>query len=392
MVIQLRSTQNECVSNIRYPGSAIPGHTPFGPCPYYVNDTIQSQGDVDVLNIDTPYNLFAAEFIKSSVASNKPFFLYFASHHTHAPQFAGDDLINATARGLFGDSQAEFDRSVGVLLDAVNEAGVADSTAIIVSADNGPSKHWFQLGGNAGEYKCGKGTTYEGGLRVPTVFWGPGVVQNPGGSAHALAAMVDFFPTILNWAGVALPSNLTIDGVDISSVLSSPPLPPPGRQKQAISAVVDATEAAQDSGTLGPYDPFGPFLPPSQSGPREAVYMWRGNTLMAVRAGNFKAHWWTRGWVGDNFSFPQNPECYAELEEHDPPLLFDVGNDAAETYPLNATDPAYAPIVVHLTQLKLQQEADVVLAPSQTDLGTSPDRFPCCSPTCTPKPSCCKCE
>jgi arylsulfatase A len=344
---------------------------------------------VDVLNIDTPYNEFASSFIKENAANDKPFFLYFGSHHTHAPQFAGDDLLNATARGLFGDSQAEFDRSVGVLIQAVKAAGIADSTAIFVSADNGPSKHWFQLGGSAGQYKCGKGTTYEGGLRVPTVFWAPGVVQNPGGSAEALTAMVDFFPTILGWAGVAKPSNLTIDGVDISSVLSSPLLPPPGRQQQKRREQTVTTNA---EGATGPYDPYGPYLPPAQTGPREAVYMWRGNTLMAVRAGNFKAHWWTRGWVGDQFSFPQNPECYADLVQHDPPLLFDVANDAAEFYPLNATDPSYAPIVAQLTQLKLKQEADVVLAPSQTDLGSNADRFPCCNPTCTPRPFCCKCE
>jgi len=104
------STQNQCVSNIRFPGSAIPGHTKFGECPYFVNDTIAQQGGVDVLNIDTPYNAFAETFIKQSVADDRPFFLYFASHHTHAPQVRrrayaghrrhGHDTVSMSAQAL----------------------------------------------------------------------------------------------------------------------------------------------------------------------------------------------------------------------------------------------------------------------------------------------------
>jgi len=120
--------------------------------------------------------------------------------------------------------------------------------------------------------------------------------------------------------------------------------------------------------------------------------MWRGNTLMAVRKGAFKAHFFTRGWVGDAKSFPHNEECYAPLTEQNPPLMYDVGNDPSESYSLDVTVSPYSDILADLQQLREAQVAAVVLAPSQTDLGSSPDRFPCCNPTCTPRPFCCKCD
>jgi len=86
------STQNECTSNLRTPGSAIPGHTPFGPCPYYENRTIVEQGALDVANIDMRTDAFAADFIHRHAATGRPFFFYHASHHTHAPREESDAL------------------------------------------------------------------------------------------------------------------------------------------------------------------------------------------------------------------------------------------------------------------------------------------------------------
>ena len=140
-------TQNECYSNINFPGSTPPTGQ-FGPCPLFngtdgkiwrqSNGTFPSDPDaVDMLNVDELYDAAAAAFIRNATSAAVPFFFYFASHHTHAPQFAGDALLNSTERGLFGDSLATLDRSVGRLLTVLREEGIDNSTLVIFSADNG---------------------------------------------------------------------------------------------------------------------------------------------------------------------------------------------------------------------------------------------------------------
>lgn len=127
-------TQNECYSNLIAPGSIKPGSTSFGPCPWFNGSsdtpTWQSSGvypsdphAVDMLHVDDFYDASAEGFIRKAVDARAPFFFYYASHHTHAPQFAecqstggpagdGSDLANCTTkRGLFGDSLALLDRS-----------------------------------------------------------------------------------------------------------------------------------------------------------------------------------------------------------------------------------------------------------------------------------------
>ena len=173
-------TQNECFSNIRNPGSATA--TAWGPCPFFNGSTgdaksIQKQGNsahgsfpenqlaVDMLEVDDQYDRAVEQFIVNATSANKKFFFYFASHHTHAPQFSGAAGTNLTRRGLFGDSLWNFDRSIGRLMDVLQRQGVDNSTLIIMSADNGGSLHWHDLGGVNGDLRCGKGTTWEGGHR-----------------------------------------------------------------------------------------------------------------------------------------------------------------------------------------------------------------------------------
>jgi hypothetical protein len=125
-------TQNECISNIRSPGSAAPppGHSVFGPCPILngSDGTVKHQyslvnctatddsGCMDMLNIDEQYDAAASRFIRRAHAATTPFFFYFCSHHTHVPQFAGHGMEGYSPRGLMGDSLSMLDRSVGRLI------------------------------------------------------------------------------------------------------------------------------------------------------------------------------------------------------------------------------------------------------------------------------------
>jgi arylsulfatase A len=136
-------TQNECYSNIKNPGSASPT-SQWGPCPVFngsKSTDIQQQSSgvypadpqaVNMLEIDEQYDKALADFMHKAVKElQKPFFFYFASHHTHSPQFAPQETTNLTLRGLFGDSLATLDRSVGRALQAIDDLAIADNTLVI---------------------------------------------------------------------------------------------------------------------------------------------------------------------------------------------------------------------------------------------------------------------
>lgn len=147
-------TQNECYSNIIAPGSTRKGGQ-FGPCPQFNGSSDkpwrQSTGifpedpdAVDMVNVDEAYDADAAGVVRRAHSQEVPFFYYFASHHTHAPQFAkcqsacdqrGEDcLSNCTSRrGLFGDSLGLLDRSVGRMHALLDELGIANNTLTIYS-------------------------------------------------------------------------------------------------------------------------------------------------------------------------------------------------------------------------------------------------------------------
>ena len=123
-------TQNECISNIRTPGSANfhrpLGNSPFGPCPILngsdgkvkYQDDLSKKQYYDMIDVDEEYDAAAAGFVRKAHARETPFFFYFCSHHTHVPQFAAKDMTGWSRRGLMGDSLAMLDRSVGRLVAA----------------------------------------------------------------------------------------------------------------------------------------------------------------------------------------------------------------------------------------------------------------------------------
>ena len=316
-----------------------------GACMVYSNSTIIQQ-PADMRNVDLPYVQATKQFMTAN--HKRPFFFYFASHHTHVPQFASDKYLNSTKRGLFGDSLAELDFSVGQILMHIQNLGLQNRTLVIFTSDNGPALGSDILGGEQGPLKCGKGTTYEGGMREPGIFWWPGVIA-PHTLSYAIASQMDIFVTAIKLAGGEVPTDRAIDGQDITSVLTGE----------------------------------------SISGPRDRMFYYSGHTLMAVRLREYKLHYNTMG----SHCKPDYPDvdCRSstKFQEQNPPLLFNLNRDPKERHPL--TGPEYEVVVKEIMAVTEEHRSKMTFGPPECDQKTDPDNFPCCSPQCTPRPTCCAC-
>ena len=155
----------------------------------------------------------ALNFIERN--TDKPFFLYFAHAMPHKPLAASERYYKQSGAGLYGDVISELDASVGQVLDKVKQLGLDESTFIVFTSDNGP---WF--GGSTGGLRGMKGTSWEGGYRVPFIARWPGKIP-PGHVSAQPAVMMDIFATVLKVAGIAAPSDRVFDGGDILPLLTS---------------------------------------------------------------------------------------------------------------------------------------------------------------------------
>ncbi len=158
----------------------------------------------------------AVRFITAN--KDKPFFLYLPHTAIHTPIYPGEKFRGKSANGRVGDWIEEVDWSTGRVLDTLRELDLARKSLVIFTSDNGP---WLAKGkdsGSAGPLRGGKGSTWEGGVRVPMIAWWPGKI--PAGTAvDAVAGTIDLLPTAVALAGGSLPPEPVIDGRDISPVL-----------------------------------------------------------------------------------------------------------------------------------------------------------------------------
>jgi uncharacterized sulfatase len=158
------------------------------------------------------YTERALRFIERN--RERPFFLYLAHAMPHKPLASSEAFYKKSGAGLYGDAMAELDWGVGRVLDRIKELGLDERTLVLFTSDNGP---WF--GGSSGGLRGMKGTTWEGGFRVPCIARWPG--HFPAGRvSHELTVTMDLFATVLAAAGAAPPADRVIDGKDLLPLLS----------------------------------------------------------------------------------------------------------------------------------------------------------------------------
>lgn len=195
----------------------------FGPLPLMRNTEIIEQGP-DLSTLTKRYTEEAIGFI--SKKQDQPFFMILAHTFPHVPLFAGKEFEGRSAFGLYGDVVEEIDWSTGELLDKLDKMGLAENTIVIFTSDNGPWLHQGEHGGLATPLRDGKGTSREGGQRVPAIFRWPGVI--PAGIVKGeISSIMDLYPTLAKWSGAKLPSNRIIDGRDIGPLLEGTNLDSP---------------------------------------------------------------------------------------------------------------------------------------------------------------------
>ncbi|MCW5553438.1 MAG: sulfatase [Verrucomicrobiae bacterium] len=205
-----------------------------------------------------------------------PFFLYFAHTFPHVPMFASPAFKGKSRAGIYGDAVEEIDWSTGEILEALRRHELAENTLVFFTSDNGPWLIMGDQGGSAGLLRDGKGSTWEGGMRVPGIAWMPGRIKP--GVTPQLAHTMDLLPTALALAGTPAPDGLTLDGTDLS-----------------------------------------PLLFESKTLPPRPFFYYRGDQLFACRLGEWKAHFKTQTGYGQ-----------PKPESHEPPLLFHLGRDPSE--------------------------------------------------------------
>jgi arylsulfatase A-like enzyme len=248
---------------------------------YLLRQEEQIEPNPDQTQLTHRYTDEAVQFIRESQqAGNKePFFIYLPHTMPHTPLFASAKDRGRSARGLYGDVVEAIDDSTGRILATLAELGLAENTLVVFSSDNGPWLIRGVNGGSAGLLREGKGSTWEGGMRVPGIFWWP--KQIPAGAVtQELGSTMDIYVTCLKLAGAPLPAERTLDGYDLS-----------------------------------------PLLLGQGKSPREVMFYYRGDQLFAVRQGPFKVHYKTQAGYGQ--PMPQS---------HEPPLVYNLLHDPSEQH------------------------------------------------------------
>ncbi len=255
----------------------------------------------DQTTLTQRYSQEAVAYIKQN--RDKPFFLYLAHSLPHVPLFRSKEFEGISERGLYGDVIEEIDDGVGKILSALRDEGLSEKTLVVFTSDNGPWLVYNEQGGSAGLLREGKGTTFEGGMREPTLFWWPGKIKPA--VVSDMGSTLDLLPTFVSLAGGEIPTDRVYDGYDLTGALLD-----------------------------------------EMPSPRDEMFYYRNQTLWAVRKGPFKAHFRTQ-------------RCYVkdELKVHDPPLLYHLGHDPGEQTNIASRHPD---VLQDLIALAERHKASVV--------------------------------
>ena len=269
--------------------------------------------NLDQSRLTTDYTMRSVNFIKKN--KDKPFFLYLAHNMPHVPLAVSDKFKGKSEQGLFGDVMMEIDWSIGEIWKTVQKLGLEENTLIVITSDNGPWINYGNHAGSAAGLREAKGTTFEGGNRVPCIMYWKGHIQ-AGTICNRLASNIDLFPTFAEITDAPLPER-KIDGVSL--------LP-----------LIEGVEGAN---------------------PRESfVYYYNRNDLEAVTDGEFKLvfphkHVTYEAYAPGNDGMP-GKVVTAEVRASE---LYDLRHDAGERYNVLHQYPERAAKLMRIAD-KMRQE------------------------------------
>lgn len=271
-------------------------------------DIIERPADQNT--ITRRYTEEAVKFISENRKS--PFFLYLAHAMPHVPLFASEAFKGKSDRGLFGDVLAELDWSVGQILTALKDNGIDKNTMVVFASDNGPWVVMDEMGGSAGPLYGAKATSYEGGMRVPAIFYWPGKIK-PEVVTDKFGSTLDLLPTFGSLAGATLPTDRTFDGYDISNSLFE-----------------------------------------NGAHPRNEMIFYHGLEIFAARKGNYKLYY-----------YKNNPQGYPQrLEKLKKPELFNIQKDPSERF--NVADQ-FPEVLAEINALVEKHKAGLTPVENQLD-------------------------
>ena len=234
-----------------------------------------------------PYTDEGIAFIKAH--RRQPFFLYLAHNFPHMPLFRSKEFEGKSQRGLYGDAVEEIDWNVGRILSTLKDLQLDNDTLIIFMSDNGPWAPYLEQGGSAGPLRGAKGSTWEGGVRVPAIFRWSGTIAPA--VVTGIGSELDLLPTFASLAGARIPADRVLDGYDLSATLRG-----------------------------------------QSPSPRQTVFYYANSgagVLSAVRRGSYKAHFVIPGAAGGGAT-PAEPGS---------PQLYNLDHDPSEKYDLAAAHP-----------------------------------------------------
>jgi arylsulfatase len=174
-------------------------------------------------HLDDRWATYSTDFIRRMAGGDQPWFLYHGTRGAHFDNYPQERFLGASpAKHPYRDTILELDDIVGRLIATLEETGQLEDTLVFLSSDNGPHMETWPDAGYT-PFRCAKGSTWEGGVRVPALASWPGVIE-PDEVSDGLFAFADLLPTVLRLAGVpdAVPTDRYIDGVDQTSFLLSP--------------------------------------------------------------------------------------------------------------------------------------------------------------------------
>ena len=207
-----------------------------------------------------------------------PFFLYLPHTMLHNPLGVSDEFKGTSNWDEYGDAIQELDHNVGRIFDTLKRLKIDDNTLVVYVSDNGRGP------GRTPEQKIRgrKLSTFEGGIRVPAIAWGPGLGLQRGEESSTVVRAMDWFPTLATFAGIPVPAGRVIDGRDISPLLKGEAkfVPGPG-MKKSLNAGVPLRR---------PWNPPGEWEPLIKRNEYNDAFFYHGShgALAAVRWRNWK--------------------------------------------------------------------------------------------------------